>query len=542
MQNAISYLHSEPLDKSIRTSLAARMQFRLELLSMLYNHATVDVPSKFERNTEKSLLETIQATRSTETPVPDAFTLKIQRRLASTVPPRPMVTIDDGRTFEYLKRFLTDCENVYTTRTASHSHDSLLSYFIFNSQDPQPSVYVRALMQAWLNTGDITGSSSDHFTLMANDMQSITLPASMVLEAFHSNDHALSGPVKLVRQYFLDFVNKTERSFFNIWRTFCLNRCRIRRTLCHAALEWDNIQAEAEELDEELQNLLEESATAYPAGGSPTFPYSISSWVYHYKLTHLRLVVQLGFELDIYAPYEFASMYWYLAHLCDTHLAHLERVSFFVTRQEAAAAASSNDARTERRRRKECQETLRHLYRHFSWLKATEATAKALHAIYTVLQRHMHFKRPPVTYASESLRYELRMRPFLHLSVPEPITYEQLQRLSSLDTSTEPEILDQAAIHAAVAKQAWEEVMKAKWHGSPLRPVENTTAASVTEELWAADLRGIIKSTIGASITIATLKKYVLLPEPRRAMHVQIPQKGDKDHWHAWWLVPKITP
>lgn len=28
------------------------------------------------------------------------------------------------------------------------------------------------------------------------------------------------------------------------FRTACLNRCRVRRTLCHHAIEWDNLQIE----------------------------------------------------------------------------------------------------------------------------------------------------------------------------------------------------------------------------------------------------------------------------------------------------------
>ena len=32
--------------------------------------------------------------------------------------------------------------------------------------------------------------------------------------------------------------------FIDSFRTACLNRCRIRRTLCHSVIEWDNLQAE----------------------------------------------------------------------------------------------------------------------------------------------------------------------------------------------------------------------------------------------------------------------------------------------------------
>lgn len=40
--------------------------------------------------------------------MPDAFSLKIQRKLASTVPPRPMVTISSDDALAHLKRLCQD--------------------------------------------------------------------------------------------------------------------------------------------------------------------------------------------------------------------------------------------------------------------------------------------------------------------------------------------------------------------------------------------------------------------------------------------------
>lgn len=46
-------------------------------------------------------------------PIPDSFTLKIQRKLASTIPPRPMVTISNKVAIDFLRRLLKDAIDMH---------------------------------------------------------------------------------------------------------------------------------------------------------------------------------------------------------------------------------------------------------------------------------------------------------------------------------------------------------------------------------------------------------------------------------------------
>lgn len=41
-------------------------------------------------------------------PVPDSFSVKVQRKLASTVPPRPIVIVSQERAFAHLERLCRD--------------------------------------------------------------------------------------------------------------------------------------------------------------------------------------------------------------------------------------------------------------------------------------------------------------------------------------------------------------------------------------------------------------------------------------------------
>ena len=83
--------------------------FRHEFLSALHQ----DVEVLETRSVENFASCITQLQPLTETvalgkPVPDAFSLKIQRKLASTVPPRPMVNITSDDALTHLKRLCQD--------------------------------------------------------------------------------------------------------------------------------------------------------------------------------------------------------------------------------------------------------------------------------------------------------------------------------------------------------------------------------------------------------------------------------------------------
>jgi hypothetical protein len=54
-------------------------------------------------------------------PVPESFSIKLQRKLASTVPPRPMVNVSFEDAFEHLERL---CQDGVTASEVMNYHDS----------------------------------------------------------------------------------------------------------------------------------------------------------------------------------------------------------------------------------------------------------------------------------------------------------------------------------------------------------------------------------------------------------------------------------
>jgi N-alpha-acetyltransferase 35, NatC auxiliary subunit len=367
------------------------------------------------------------------------------------------------------------------------------------------------------------------------------LPASILLDV---STHRVENPSDArfqIASQMAQFVAKIAPSYQNQFRSFALNRPRVRRNLCHAAVEWDNIQADAEEIDGYLQTLTNERPLPFGAGEELSHSFSLSSWIYHYKLLQLRLIVQMGFELSIYAPAEYADMYFYLGHLSGLHLSHLERISFFISQAQPLPTWTMQD------HKKHSNRSLRLLYREFAWLKATDTLASALHRVFIVLKRHGHFPNTSAAYASEELRHELRMRPFQSLSVPEPMSNAELRHLSDLSSLSDKEILEHAARLSLTSRRTWEEIVKEKWHFEPLDHGEGETD-SVLDVQWMKGVKNSMKACIGTSIAITTLTKALAEHTSGRSkddiltgLKVTVPGPDDADRFHRWWAVPKIS-
>ena len=540
LKAARTWLSDCDLPSHLTRALTSRLEARSALLKLFRTCSRGDRPSISALEQQIALVKKIEDSAFLGRPTSAAaFTLKIQRRLASSVPPRPMITIQKEQCYPFLRQLLTGTATAFQILDTSSSVDLFTAYQGFSTQEPQPAVYVRALLQSFLNIdGAILGRFAVKDFIVA-DIRCLVLPFGPLSEEDHRSDITEDEQAELGSRVEI-FVDRCGNSSISLFRTLCLNRCRIRRTMCHATLEWDQIQAEAEDLDSLAQSILKEPAIPYLDGEEPTFSYSFSSWVYHYKLVQLRTVLQMGFELSIYASYEHSGLYWYLSFLTGTHLSHLERISFFV----------ASGPRTGISRQADVQKTLKHLYRLFTWLKATEAMAKALHRVFTVLQRHGHFPKPAAAYASEVLRYELRMRPFLHLTIPEPINLDVARRSSSLQALSDEEVVDQASKFIQTARKAWEEVLKAGWNFDPLLHVDsasdetqvrnNTTADTVVEREWTRDVRNSIRACIGTGIAITTLSRLVRNSTNMAGVQVDLPGSRDRDRWHMNWPVPKI--
>ena len=205
------------------------------------------------------------------------------------------------------------------------------------------------------------------------------------------------------------FRSRAAGTYLDILRTMCQNRCRIRRTLCHTIVDWDNLQLDAEEIDLQLREFTrEEPILDRNISSQPIYSFPLSSWAYFYKLRQMEWIVQMGFELDMYQPDELATMYWYVQYLSRTRLRHLERIRAFIARSIATPASRLKEMGTAGGL--ECANA-----QAFSSLSTLEASANsafsdALSCLFIILNRLGLLTKLPQPYSDDHKRYEVRMK------------------------------------------------------------------------------------------------------------------------------------
>ena len=87
-----------------------------------------------------------------------------------------------------------------------------------------------------------------------------------------------------------------------------------------------HINIQVEKIDIDLLELIPQKAVPRAEEEGPRHAFPLCSWVFHIKLTIFETVLLMGFELDLYQPYEYVLIYGYLGHSYLIHNQQLERV------------------------------------------------------------------------------------------------------------------------------------------------------------------------------------------------------------------------
>lgn len=367
--------------------------------------------------------------------------------------------------------------------------------------------------------------------VLDDDLSSTVLPASKLLDRDNDEIELPSDPRFNMASRMETFRSRAAGSYLDILRTICQNRCRIRRTLCHTISDWDNLQLDAEELDQELREFTkEEPIIDRTISNDPIFAFPLSSWAYFYKLLQMEWIVQMGFELQTYQPDELAGMYWYLQYISKTRSRHLERIRGFIMR---SFSASGRNPETIGEKHAEYANALSFV--NFSTMEAaaTYGFADALSYLFTALSRLSLLPSPPRPYSDDNKRYEVRMKPFISIGLPELIPFDDLTRLVMQPDESTLDILGFAAESVGGAKKGFEFLSKLN---------AKDAYCQGSHDSWLKNIKDCLKACIFTSITISAIKKAIEAAgkDGKVKLKVEIPPTGKG--YHDWWVVPKAIP
>ena len=136
------------------------------------------------------------------------------------------------------------------------------------------------------------------------------------------------------------------------------------------------------------------------------------------------------------------------------------------------------------------------------------------------------------------------MKPFIPITLPELVPYEEYQREAGLEGDSDATILERAAKAITEARKAWEATLaNGAFIDDPSAP--NQPLPSAIEEDWKRDVKNIMRACIGTSLAIEAVKKALSTASPTDDqslnLEVIVPEVGSKSRWHDWWVVPQVS-
>ncbi|KAF1918038.1 amino-acid N-acetyltransferas-like protein subunit Mak10 [Ampelomyces quisqualis] len=528
------------INDALRSAIRARLKFRKDFLRALDPDLPLDV-IPYSWPPVLAGVQTLKNTHQLGNAVPGAFSTKTQRRLASTVPPRPIVELDFKDALEKLSQAASDCEEATRFVTLPQDplgYQSFLWYFA--SRTPPPLAYARSYLATLLFHPDVLQSS---ISLPLTDIKTLVFPSSPILDPSNwayspPRNPMLPKPPRLELALLIDdFVDRCGQPYMDLWVALGQNRCRLRRMLTHVIIGWDMLQSDASLVDTDMQRVSEELGLS-----DQVLECSVSTWAYAKKLWMIEKIILLSFEQDIYLPDEFSGMYLFLSLIATRRKELLERIEGHYLARSSQLLREGN-----LREAQEVEDAVPYLDSLLAEAEGIASLSLALARFYIILLYLGALPVPKRPFSTEQLRYELRMKPFLSLQPPEVPPFEDFkehtQPYGAYDAPDDTFKTELNNPDLALWTELDNSIKVAKESFAELKKLGAKAAkADGVEKAWSKDVQSALASCIALGVAVAGVKDAVVNTcdgqDPR--VKVEVPESGVGKRYAEGWVVIRV--
>eukprot|EP00158_Paraphelidium_tribonemae_P005702 Partr_v1_DN27474_c0_g1_i1_m72280 putative N(Alpha)-acetyltransferase 35, NatC auxiliary len=231
------------------------------------------------------------------------------RRLSTQV---PLVKLDIMAFSDAVVLFqsIIDDLSLASAQTPAFTSTMHLMDFLVKFSVRRPNILSRALIGQW---------SFQSARLFETANMSQFIMDSVKISTAYAPPSKASRELSEVLAHFQHFATETIKETIH---TCCLNLGRVRRKLLKLLQSWDALQAESEGIDAHIQSTM----------ASNDDSYNLANWVYTHKLLLAEHCYLLGFDLDLYASDEYASIYGYCDFIYNNQLINIRRCRALVSR------------------------------------------------------------------------------------------------------------------------------------------------------------------------------------------------------------------
>lgn len=222
------------------------------------------------------------------------------------------------------------------------------------------------------------------------------------------------------------FLTRAYLPFVDLLTVYCQHRARQRIIIAKYMDTVGDVQLESEALDTQLGELiLRLDPQRQVQGGGGCY----STWLVYY-ITQLFIdFLLLGFEYRLYSPYEAHYVFWYLEYMYGWEQMSLKTAGKIFVSEPQPAASGKNKKRGKAKKKELPKE--REL--EINYLQIKRIVCIGLMRAYEALMLEDKTPKPSFEFGSEALVFRHRFLPFLMVTSPQPLSYEDYKQLAGIE-------------------------------------------------------------------------------------------------------------
>ena len=307
-----------------------------------------------------------------------------------------------------------------------------------------PNVLVRSLLVLVCLHGDrkkLFGTQPLD-VLLKEDAKHLTLPPSLNSRSPLST--SLQGKDAVER-----FFGRSVAPMLEFLRVFCQHRARQRQRIVRCLEMMGDFQQESQRIDEIL------NALSLKFDPQRQHLACFSTWILYYILELMIEYVYLGFEYDLYSPFELHYVYWYLEFLYGWHQTAVKSAERLLLSEPQTSGKGKRKAAKKNKR-----ELPKEKERETAIIHAKRLTCLGLMRGLEALILDNKIPQPTFNFGSEQYCFHHRFLPFTYLVTPQFLPYTEYVKLASVKNyeGKDLNLYDASAKHFLSARSAVESI------------------------------------------------------------------------------------
>ena len=312
----------------------------------------------------------------------------------------------------------------------------------FSSGKKCPNVLVRSLLVLVSLQGDrkkLFGSQSLE-SLLREDTKTFVLPPSL-------NPRSPVSNFPQAQEVTERFFGRSVATITEFLRVFCQHRARQRYKIVRCLEILGEYQQETQRMDELLHSISIKFDTQRQHSAS------FSTWILYYILEIMEEFICLGFEFDLYSPFEIHYVYWYLEFLYGWHETTLKSADRLHSVESQITGRGKRKAA-----KKSKSQHMKEKEREISIIRIKRMVCVGLMRALEGLTLDQKIRNPSFEHGSKRLCFYNRFLSFLSLATPQILTYADYIKLASVENykNRDVNLYEAGAKHFLTAKAALE--------------------------------------------------------------------------------------